>query len=153
MYYGDYYDMDAKKIGTDGLNDGKKYIVLDNSQARQIASTNASGGTTSRSNVSSAIQKPSTEQIKAGDLAYNFTENTGFESGFVGAKNGAASNIITQNRDGDVRLGSGYDQIANMKIRDTSLTQASFDPILIQKQLSQMEMEHLLIPHQTHQEI
>ena len=62
--WGDYYNQDGKKVGTDGNNDGKKYLVTDNSQARSIARTTKSGGTTQVGDVSSAVLLPSNAALK-----------------------------------------------------------------------------------------
>lgn len=55
----DYYNNSGDRIGTDGVNDGRKAVVTDNSQARAIKRTDRSGGTTELSGVSSAVVLPS----------------------------------------------------------------------------------------------
>ncbi|HEX8577235.1 MAG TPA: RHS repeat-associated core domain-containing protein [Flavobacterium sp.] len=55
----DYYNQSGDRIGTDGVNDGRKAVVTDNSQARAIKRTDRSGGTTELSGVSSAVVLPS----------------------------------------------------------------------------------------------
>jgi RHS repeat-associated protein len=59
MVAGDYYNQDAKLLGTDGIDDGKLYVVTDKDQAKQIEQTNKSGGTTQVGDVSSAVELPS----------------------------------------------------------------------------------------------
>jgi hypothetical protein len=55
----DYYNESGDRIGTDGVNDGRRAVVTDNSQARAIKRTNKEGGTTALSSVTSAIVLPS----------------------------------------------------------------------------------------------
>ncbi|MES2417943.1 MAG: RHS repeat-associated core domain-containing protein [Bacteroidota bacterium] len=57
--WGDYFGENGKKIGRDGINDGKKYLVTDNNEARAIAKTNKAGGTTQVGDVKSARALPS----------------------------------------------------------------------------------------------
>jgi RHS repeat-associated protein len=59
MLAGDFYDQEAKRLGTDGLNDGKVFVVTDQSQAKQIQQTDKNKGTTQVSGVSSAVELPS----------------------------------------------------------------------------------------------
>lgn len=127
MFYGDYYDMSATRIGTDGINDTKKYIVLDNSQANQVRATDRAGGTTNRTNVSSAVEKPSTHEMKAAEAAYDFTERTGHEAGYVAATDGTTSGVISQYNDGEVALASGYDQVESVKMNGKSIRKTSHD--------------------------
>lgn len=39
MIAGDFYNLDGEKIGTDGVNDGKLYIVYDKDKAKEIEKT------------------------------------------------------------------------------------------------------------------
>ena len=57
--FGDFFDKDGNKIGTDGIDDGKKFVVTDKKEAKSIKKTNKKGGTTQVSSVSSAQQLPS----------------------------------------------------------------------------------------------
>ncbi|MFO0330628.1 MAG: RHS repeat-associated core domain-containing protein [Bacteroidota bacterium] len=57
--FADYYDQNAKKIGTDGVNDGKVVVVTDKKEAKAISATDKAGGTTSRDNVKSGVELPS----------------------------------------------------------------------------------------------
>lgn len=59
MLPGDFHDQDGKRIGTDGIDDQKKYIVTDKKEAKAIAKTDKAGGTTQVGAVSSAVQLPS----------------------------------------------------------------------------------------------
>jgi RHS repeat-associated protein len=57
--FGDFFDKDGNKIGTDRIDDGKKFVVTDKKEAKSIKKTNKKGGTTQVSSVSSAQQLPS----------------------------------------------------------------------------------------------
>lgn len=57
--FADYYDQNAKKIGTDGVNDGKVVVVTDKKEAKAISATDKAGGTTSSDNVKSGVELPS----------------------------------------------------------------------------------------------
>ncbi|PVD49282.1 hypothetical protein DC498_25820 [Terrimonas sp.] len=58
MLPGDFYDEKGNKIGTDGIDDKKKYVVTNKSDVEQIEKANKSGGTTQVSSVASAEQLP-----------------------------------------------------------------------------------------------
>jgi RHS repeat-associated protein len=111
MLYGDYYNEDIKKIGTDGNKDGKKYIVIDKNEANKIKKTDKAGGTTQRSDVKSAILKPSQDVMTASNKAIQNTDNTRNEYGFVAATDGSTSTIQTNNDPGSVQLGPGYQEL------------------------------------------
>lgn len=57
--FGDFYDQQGRKLGTDGNTDGKAYVVTDAQEACSIEETNQQGGTTAVASVSSAIELPS----------------------------------------------------------------------------------------------
>gem|GEM_PF-3404359 len=57
--FGDFFDKNGKKIGTDGINDGKKFVVTDKKETKAIKKTDKSGGTTQVSEVTTAQQLPS----------------------------------------------------------------------------------------------
>ncbi|HEX8560407.1 MAG TPA: RHS repeat-associated core domain-containing protein, partial [Pyrinomonadaceae bacterium] len=59
MLAGDFYNQDGKRLGTDGVNDGKVYVVPDKAQAKQIEQADKRGGTTQASAVDSAVELPS----------------------------------------------------------------------------------------------
>ena len=40
--FGDFFDKDGNKIGTDGIDDGKKFVVTDKKEAKSIKKTNQS---------------------------------------------------------------------------------------------------------------
>jgi RHS repeat-associated protein len=56
---GDFYDQKGKYLGTDGIDDGKVYVVTNKDEAKAIKKTDKSGGTTNSSDVSSAVTLPS----------------------------------------------------------------------------------------------
>jgi RHS repeat-associated protein len=59
MLAGDFYDEEGKRLGTDGRNDGKVYVVTNESEAKQVRATDKKGGTTQLSAVGSAVELPS----------------------------------------------------------------------------------------------
>ena len=58
MEAGDFYDENGKRLGTDGRNDGKVYVVTNDDQAKQIRDADKKHGTTQLSEVSSAVELP-----------------------------------------------------------------------------------------------
>jgi len=65
MEAGDFYDENGKRLGTDGKNDGKVYVVTNEDQAKQISAANKKGGTTDLSAVSSAVELPDADVRQA----------------------------------------------------------------------------------------
>ena len=57
--FADYYNQKGQRIGTDGVDDGRVYVVTNKKEAETIKATNKAGGTTEVSSVSSAVQLPS----------------------------------------------------------------------------------------------
>jgi RHS repeat-associated protein len=55
-HFADYYGTNGKKIGTDGVNDGKNYVVTDSGQAKAIGKATKAGKTSSTP--SSAVLVP-----------------------------------------------------------------------------------------------
>jgi hypothetical protein len=51
MTPGDFYDQNGNRIGTDGIDDKKKYVVTDKQEAKAVEKTNKSGGTTQVSDI------------------------------------------------------------------------------------------------------
>lgn len=58
--FADFFDVDGKKIGTDGIKNDQRLVVTDKNQAKQVEATNKAGGTTQIDDVSSAQFLPST---------------------------------------------------------------------------------------------
>ena len=56
---GDFYSQNGKKIGTDGNNDGKVYVVTNKDEVKSIKDATKSGNTVSKGDVSSAVELPS----------------------------------------------------------------------------------------------
>jgi RHS repeat-associated protein len=59
MTPGDFYNEKGQKIGTDGVDDGKTYVVTDKKEAAAVKATDKAGGTTEVSSVKSAVKLPS----------------------------------------------------------------------------------------------
>ncbi|WP_461788813.1 DUF6443 domain-containing protein [Pedobacter sp.] len=64
MFWGDFLDEKGNKIGTDGIDDKRLYLVSDKKEQEQIASTNNKGGKTQVSSVKSAHRVLSVESIR-----------------------------------------------------------------------------------------
>ena len=60
----DYYNIKGKKIGTDGVNDGRKAVVTNKSEVKKIKKTNRNGGVTALNEVKSAIVLPSDKALR-----------------------------------------------------------------------------------------
>jgi RHS repeat-associated protein len=60
----DFYNKKGIKIGTDGVNDKKQYVVTNNDEAKQIEKTNKSSGTTQVGAVASAVLLPNKGILK-----------------------------------------------------------------------------------------
>jgi len=75
--FGDFYNKNGEKIGTDGIDDGKKYIVTNDLQARTIRDTNTAGGTTQVGAVSSAVSLPSDSSLQESLNVLDRTINNG----------------------------------------------------------------------------
>jgi RHS repeat-associated protein len=59
MLIGDFYDQNARYLGTDGIDDKKVYVVTDPTEIKQIKKTNRHDGTTSVNDIESAVELPS----------------------------------------------------------------------------------------------
>jgi len=55
---GDFFDQNGRFLGTDGIDDGKVFVVTNNKEAKSIKNTNKKGGTTQVSEVNSAVLLP-----------------------------------------------------------------------------------------------
>jgi hypothetical protein len=79
--FSDFYNTNGDKIGTDGTQETKKYIVLDDAEAKRIQESTTP---VSRGSVKSSIENPSDEVVtKAGKVAK--AAQGGEEHGFVGS--------------------------------------------------------------------
>jgi len=101
---GDYYNTSGKQIGTDGLDDDKKYMVLDSYEQELVKAQ----GTVEHDKLSSAIPIPSNDVINTADKALKQSETN--EHGFVVATDGTTSNIIL-GTSSSVKLGPGYQEL------------------------------------------
>ncbi len=59
--YGNYYDIDGKYIGTDGVDDKKVYVVTNKKEAKTIRNANKEKTVTSADKVNSKVELPSFE--------------------------------------------------------------------------------------------
>lgn len=107
MIAGDFYNLAGKKIGTDGINDGKMYIVYDKDQAKEIEKTEGNYTGT----VEAKITLPSMKIVTAVIEAVNRSDAATFDkSGFTLEKNrtenggGFREAGITWDRDGNVKV-------------------------------------------------
>jgi RHS repeat-associated protein len=102
MEPGDFYNQDGKRLGTDGINDQKVYVVTDDAQAKQIQKTDKQGGTTQVSAVSSAVELPDLDVRQAIGAAVDRSNNPtaddkkgGFhEEGITWGKNASGAEQI-----------------------------------------------------------
>lgn len=86
---GDYYNTSGKQIGTDGLDDEKKYMVLDSDEQKLVKAQE----TTSLGDLSSVIPVPSNQVLNAMETAFKKTEETGREYGFRVGVNGTVTSL------------------------------------------------------------
>ncbi|MBS1918622.1 MAG: hypothetical protein JST17_00045, partial [Bacteroidetes bacterium] len=86
MTPGDFYDQKGNKIGTDGVDDGKVYVVTDKEEVKTIKETDKSGGKTDVSSVKSAVKLPGADVRKEMGNAVDRMEksNTNRKDGFKG---------------------------------------------------------------------
>jgi RHS repeat-associated protein len=84
MEIGNYIDEAGNYLGTDGINDGKVYVVTDKVDKDKIQNNNGAGGTTQTSEVGSAMQLPDAglrssmlDQVTAADQANPYAEHGG----------------------------------------------------------------------------
>lgn len=117
LLYGDFYKKNGNKIGTDGINDNMKYLVLDKTDAKSIYKNTKDGITINRSNYKSAIIMPSEEILSMAQLAFDKSDENGYEYGFVCATDGSTSQLITDYDYGSVSLGRGYMELENKGLK------------------------------------
>lgn len=91
MVPGDYYDQKGNKIGTDGNDDKKKYLVTDKEDVKKIKETNKEGGVTQVSDVASSVVLPSDASLKESVDVIKRTEANGGlkEESSIVMKNGS----------------------------------------------------------------
>ena len=85
MSPGDFYNENGRKLGTDGIDDGRVYVVTNKREAEAINTTAKAGGTTQRSSVNSAVELPSSgvrsEMGRAVDRSNKPSSEAGDKSG------------------------------------------------------------------------
>ncbi|MES2627439.1 MAG: hypothetical protein V4616_00595 [Bacteroidota bacterium] len=90
---GDYYSQRGIKVGTDGIDDGRNYVVGDDKEARSIQK---SGGQVEQGSVKSAVELPSAavrsemQQVVGMDKAMPFQEH----GGIFGRTEGGAEKVV-----------------------------------------------------------
>jgi RHS repeat-associated protein len=96
---GDYYDQQGKKIGTDGENDGKKFVVTDKKETKAIEKKNKAGGTTQVDDIKSAVKLPSDKALSTSIQVLDKTINNGGlrEESSIVMKNGFVNSSSTGN--------------------------------------------------------
>ena len=75
--FGDFYDKRGNKIGSDGKNDGKKFLVTKRSDTRTIRKITRLGGTIQEKNVRSSVVLPSDAALRESLAVLNRTEEIG----------------------------------------------------------------------------
>jgi RHS repeat-associated protein len=103
---GDYYNTSGKQIGNDGIDDDKKYMVLNSDEQKLIKKQK----TVAQDKLSSSIPVPSDNIINRADEALKNSDIN--EHGFVVAIDNTTSNIISGNS-GSIKLGTGYQELEN----------------------------------------
>jgi hypothetical protein len=119
MGAGDFYDEKGKFLGTDGIDDGKIYVVTEKQEKKQISSTNKKGGTTQVSDVKSATELPSPyvrgEMKKAAERAGSPSFHE--EGGFFGKKDG--QEYVAHAKPGDA-VDPSIDDYASINVYKTA---------------------------------
>lgn len=110
MAPGDYYDLEGKQIGTDGIDDRMKYVVYNQAEAKQIENTKEdyTGVVNGKVNVGSsemisAIADAVTRSNNlsyTGQLAKNETATGGFTETGVTGTNFRGGTIVTVAQNG-----------------------------------------------------
>jgi RHS repeat-associated protein len=91
MVTGDFYNLDGKKIGTDGVDDKKIYIVLDNDKAKEIEKTKGNYSGT----VDSKFTLPNADVVTAiGDAVQRSDSATFDKSGLSPLKSDATTREV-----------------------------------------------------------
>jgi RHS repeat-associated protein len=101
MVPGDFYDQQGNKIGTDGQDDQKKYVVKDKKEVKAVEKTNKSGGVTSTESLTSEVELPKDNILKESLNVLDRTTNASPEDP-GGGLHGEASLVM---KDGSVMIG------------------------------------------------
>ena len=92
---GDYYDTFGDKIGSDGKDDEIKHMVIDYKDQKIIKQNEKKQKSTPANTLSSVVFVPSDEIIGNMEIAYNKTEDTGNEHGFMVGVYGTVTTLVT----------------------------------------------------------
>ena len=106
--YSDYYDLKGNYLGSDGINDNNKYIVLVKDEQKIVKSNYKGGNYTSLAALSTAISVPSVAVMNMANDA--FEKSSSIEHGFVVATDGTTSKMFS-GESGSVKLGYGYEEL------------------------------------------
>lgn len=80
---GDYYDKEKNKLGTDGANDGKKYIVTSQDDISRIEEMNNNNVPIPKGELQSAIPLPSLEEMREFESTFNHLKTQNNERGVL----------------------------------------------------------------------
>lgn len=75
--YGDFYDKNGNKIGTDNINDGKKYVIDDKEEIKKVKQATKSKTTVQASELKSKIELPSCAVLEESLDVLKRTEDNG----------------------------------------------------------------------------
>ena len=109
-YFGDYFNLAGAFIGTDGIDDNKKYLVLSSDEQKMIKKSNKKGETIPTSSVSSAVPVPSDKVVDTMEEAYDQTEQNGLEHGFSVGVNGTITSIV-EGDEGTISMSKTHEEL------------------------------------------
>ena len=110
---GDYYNLSGTRIGSNGLDDNQKYIVIDKKEVKIIKQNAKMGKSTPLQDTHSTISLPSSEVISQANNAINSSDITNSEFGFVVSTDGATSTMYSGDRS-SVQTGRGFSELQDM---------------------------------------
>ena len=91
---GDYYNLQGKRIGTDGLDDNKNYFVLNQKEQQIVKKNDKINIPTPQGELSSSVPVPSDNVVNTMEECFNLTEQTGNEHGFRIGMDGTVTSIV-----------------------------------------------------------
>jgi hypothetical protein len=101
---GDYYNTSGQKIGTDGINDGKKYNAISTTAPTDIAAQTAKGQNVTLSDADKAgvIPNPTKKEVsEMNNLCAKTESDAGKENGFEVATDKNGNQITLRDKVGD----------------------------------------------------
>jgi RHS repeat-associated protein len=109
----DIFNLNGKKVGTDGVNNGVKLISLDKKTTKEIKNSNANQIKEGLANnkYSGLVNAPSNEVIQRSDQAYAGQKADGNERGFAVATDGTPSGLQVGDHGSIETLGKAYDEL------------------------------------------